>query len=53
MGNKYFQAGEGDYYFRRRVWALKTQVAAKKQGMKATLLHHKGERIPWEVKVRK
>ena len=46
---KDFKKGEGDFYYRRKEWALKAQRAAKKRGMKATL---HGSRGHWEVKVR-
>lgn len=46
---KYFKKGEGDYYYRRKDWALKAQRAAKRQGKLATL---HGSRGHWEVRVR-
>lgn len=46
---KYFKPGEGDYYYRRKEWALKAQAAARKRGMRATI---HGGRGHWEVRVR-
>ncbi len=51
---KYFtkaeiRAGEGDFFYRKKEWAEKSAVAARKRGLKATV---SGSRGSWEVRVR-